>query len=245
MKEVAVITGASRGIGRGIARELAARGYALCLNYIEHEEAAKALAAELAAKGTECFIYRADVADREAVFAMAEECRRRLGSITALVSNAGVAGQMLFQDIKEEEWQRYFAVNVNGAYHAVQAVLPDMLHAHRGSIVTISSMWGLRGASCEVCYSATKAALIGLSRSLAKELAPTHIRVNCIAPGVINTDMVQVLGEETLHYLAEEATPLGRLGTPEDIAKAAAYFLSEDASFITGQVLTADGGFIL
>ncbi len=245
MKEVAIITGASRGIGRAVARELAARGYALCLNYIEHEDAAKALCAELSAKGAESFIYRADVADRDAVFAMAEECRRRFGPITALVSNAGIAGQMQFQDIREEDWQRYFAVNVDGAYHAVQAVLPDMLHAHYGSIVTVSSMWGLRGASCEVCYSATKAALIGLSRSLAKELAPTNIRVNCVAPGVINTDMVQVLGEETLRYLAEEATPLGRLGTPEDIAKAVYYLLSPDASFVTGQVLTADGGFIL
>ena len=244
MREVAIITGASRGIGRGVARELAARGYALALNYIEHEDAAKALQAELSAQGAECFIGQADVADRSAVFAMAEECRRRYGPITALVSNAGIAGQMQFQDIREEDWRRYFAVNVDGAYHAVQAVLPDMLHAHRGSIVTVSSMWGLRGASCEVCYSATKAALIGLTRSLARELAPTNIRVNCVAPGVIRTDMVQVLGEETLRCLAEE-TPLGRLGTPEDIAKAVCYFLSPDASFVTGQVLTADGGFIL
>lgn len=244
MKEVALITGASRGIGRAVARELAGRGYALCLNYIEHTEAAESLTRELTEAGASVFSYRADVADKAAVTEMAEECRRRFGAVTALVSNAGMAGQMQFQDITPAEWRRYFAVNVDGAYHAVQAVLPDMLHLHYGSIVTVSSMWGLRGASCEVCYSATKAALIGLSRSLAKELAPTGIRVNCVAPGVTDTDMVKVLGEDTLRMLAEE-TPLGRLGQPEDIAKAVAYFLSEDASFVTGQVLTADGGFIL
>ena len=135
-------------------------------------------------------------------------------------------------------------MNVKGAYNAVQAVLPDMLHAHAGSIVTVSSMWGLRGASCEVVYSATKAALIGLTRSLAMELAPTGIRANCVAPGVINTDMVQVLGQETLDELAQ-MTPLGRLGTAEDIAEAVWYFASAKSSFVTGQVLTADGGFIL
>jgi 3-oxoacyl-[acyl-carrier protein] reductase len=151
---------------------------------------------------------------------------------------------MLFQDVRESDWDRYFAVNVKGAYNAIQAVLPDMLHAHAGAIVTVSSMWGLRGASCEAVYSATKAALIGLTRSLALELAPTHIRVNCVAPGVVNTDMVQVLGPETLRELAQ-MTPLGRLGSPEDIAAAVCFLGSAQASFITGQILTADGGFIL
>ena len=179
-----------------------------------------------------------------AVNAMAEAVRANFGPISLLVSNAGTAGQMQFQDVTEAQWNRYFDVNVKGAYNTVQAVLPDMLHAHSGSIVTVSSMWGLRGASCEVVYSATKAALIGLTRSLAMELAPTGIRANCVAPGVINTDMVQVLGQETLDELAK-MTPLGRLGTPEDIAEAVYYFATERSGFVTGQVLTADGGFIL
>ena len=175
---------------------------------------------------------------------MADAVRARFGPVSLLVSNAGIAGQMQIQDVTEAQWDRYFDVNVKGACNAVQAVLPDMLRAHAGCIVTVSSMWGLRGASCETVYSAAKAALIGFTRSLAMELAPTGIRANCVCPGVIDTDMVQVLGKETLDELAR-TTPLGRLGTPEDIAAAICYFASDEASFITGQVLTADGGFIL
>lgn len=244
MEKIAIVTGASRGIGRAVAARLARAGYALCINYLEHADMAEALQAQLESEGCRAMCWQADVADKAAVEAMAAAVRRRFGPISLLVSNAGVAGQMQFQDVTEAQWDRYFAVNVKGAYNAVQAVLPDMLHAHAGAIVTVSSMWGLRGASCEVVYSATKAALIGLTRSLAMELAPSGIRVNCVAPGVIDSDMVQVLGRETLDELAR-MTPLGRLGTPEDIAAAVAYFVSEDAGFVTGQVLTADGGFIL
>ena len=244
MEKVAIITGASRGIGRAAAARLAREGYAVCINYLERRDKAEELCAALTAEGCRAMSYQANVADKAAVNAMAEAVRSRFGPISLLVSNAGTAGQMQFQDVTEAQWNRYFDVNVKGAYNAVQAVLPDMLHAHAGAIVTVSSMWGLRGASCEVVYSATKAALIGLTRSLAMELAPTGIRVNCVAPGVINTDMVQVLGQETLDELAQ-MTPLGRLGTPEDIAAAIAFFASDAAGFITGQVLTADGGFIL
>ena len=159
-------------------------------------------------------------------------------------NNAGVAGQALFQDITDALWRRYFAVNVDGAFHTIQAVLPHMLREHAGCIVNVSSIWGLRGASCEVTYSATKGALIALTRSLASELAPTGIRVNCVAPGVIKTDMLDALPPEVLPQLAQE-TPLGRLGTPEDIAAAVSFLADEKASFITGQVLTCDGGFIL
>lgn len=244
MEKTAIITGASRGIGRAAARRLAREGYAVCINFLERRDCAESLAAELAAAGCRAMIYQADVADKAAVNAMAAAARAELGPISLLVSNAGVAGQMQIQDVAEADFDRYFAVNVKGAYNAIQAVLPDMLHAHAGAIVTVSSMWGLRGASCEAVYSATKAALIGLTRSVAMELAPSGIRANCVAPGVVNTDMVQVLGQETLADLAR-MTPLGRLGTPEDIAAAIAFLASDAASFITGQVLTTDGGFIL
>ena len=240
----AIVTGASRGIGRAAAAHLAREGWAVCINYLERRDKAEELKTCLEAEGRRAMIYQADVADKAAVEAMAAAARSEFGPVSLLVSNAGVAGQMQIQDVREEQWDRYFAVNVKGAYNAVQAVLPDMLHAHKGSIVTVSSMWGLRGASCEAVYSATKAALIGLTRSLAVELAPSGIRVNCVAPGVINTDMVQALGRETLDELAR-TTPLGRHGTPKDVAAAIAFLAGEDASFVTGQVLTADGGFIL
>ena len=244
MKQVALVTGSSRGIGRAVAAQLAREGWAVCINYIQHQEAAESLLRQLRSEGHEAIAVQADVSDRAAVNAMVARAEAELGPIELLVNNAGVAGQCLFQDVTDEMWNRYMGVNLGGARNTIQVVLPHMLHEKRGCIVNVSSMWGLRGASCEVTYSCTKAALIALTRSLAMELAPSHIRVNCVAPGVINTDMVQVLGEETLKELAEQ-TPLGRLGTPEDIAHAVSFFASEKASFITGQVLTADGGFIV
>ena len=243
MERIALVTGSSRGIGRAVARKLAAEGYAVCINYRERQDCADALAMELTAAGCRVMTAQADVSRRQEVNDMVYRVEDTLGPVSLLVNNAGVAGQALFQDITDELWHRYFSVNVDGAFHTVQAVLPHMLHEHAGCIVNISSIWGLRGASCEVTYAATKAALIGLTRSLA-ELAPTGIRVNCVAPGVIRTDMLDALPPEILPQLAAE-TPLGRLGTPEDIAEAVAFLASDRASFITGQVLTADGGFIL
>lgn len=244
MERIALVTGSSRGIGRAVARRLAAEGCAVCINYRERQDCAEALAAELTAAGCRVMTVQADVSQRQQVNDMVHRVEDTFGPVSLLVNNAGVAGQALFQDVTDEMWQRYFSTNVDGAYHAIQAVLPAMLHAHEGCILNISSIWGQRGASCEVTYSCTKAALIGLTRSLASELAPTHIRVNCIAPGVIKTDMLDALPPEVLPQLAEE-TPLRRLGTPEDIAHAAAFLASEKADFITGQVLTVDGGFIL
>lgn len=244
MKKIALVTGSSRGIGRAIALRLAKEGYDICINYIEREDKALEVKEQVEAMGRRAMIYRADVADRRQVETMAAAVKRELGSISLLVSNAGVAGQCLFQDVSDEMWDRYFNVNVRGAFNCSQAVLPDMIHEKQGNIITISSMWGLRGASCEVVYSATKAALIGLSKSLAMELAPSGIRVNCVAPGVVDTDMLSALPSDVMDSLAE-MTPMGRLGRPEDIAGAVAFFASEEAAFITGQVLTADGGFIL
>ncbi len=243
MDRVALVTGSSRGIGRAVARRLARDGYAVCINYLTCRDKAEELVAELTGAGCAAMAVQADVADRAAVNDMVRRVEETFGGVTLLVNNAGIAGQALFQDVTDEMWERYFAVNLNGARHTIQAVLPHMLHEKAGCIINTSSIWGQHGASCEVTYSCTKHALIGLTRSLAMELAPSHIRVNCVAPGVIDTDMVQVLGQETLRALAQQ-TPLGRLGTPEDIAAAVAFLASEQASFITGQVLTADGGFI-
>ena len=242
-QKVALVTGASRGIGRAVAARLARQGYAVGVNYYERKDRADELVALLESEGCRALAVRADVSVRAEVDEMVRRVEDALGPADLLVSNAGVAGQALFQDVTDELWDRYFGVNLNGARHCIQAVLPHMLHEHAGCIVTVSSIWGLHGASCEVTYACTKHALIGLTRSLAMELAPSGIRVNCVAPGVIDTDMVQVLGQETLRSLAEQ-TPLGRLGTPEDIAAAVAFLASDEAGFITGQVLTADGGFL-
>lgn len=243
MKKVALITGSSRGIGRAEAIKLAHDGYAVCINCVEREDKAQEAVEQLVNGGCEAMWYKADVADAAAVKQMVTEVEKTLGAVTLLVNNAGIAKQCLFQDMTEDYWKRIFDVNLNGAFNTIQAVLPHMLHEHSGCIINTSSIWGQHGASCEVAYSATKHAIIGLTRSLAQELAPTNIRVNCVAPGVIDTDMVQVLGTETLDALAED-TPVGRLGRPEDIAAVVSFLASEAASFITGQVITSDGGFI-
>ena len=244
MEKVALVTGASRGIGRAAAYQLARDGCAVCVNYYERKDKADELVALLRSEGRKAVAVQADVSKRGEVNAMVERCERELGPVTLLVNNAGVAGQALFQDVTDELWERYFGVNLCGARNTIQAVLPHMLHEKSGCIINISSIWGQHGASCEVVYSCTKHALIGLTRSLAMELAPSGIRVNCVAPGVIDTDMVRVLGDDTLRELAAQ-TPLGRLGTPEDIAAAVSYLASDGASFITGQVLAVDGSFML
>ena len=164
--------------------------------------------------------------------------------MTLLVNNAGLAATAQFQDILPEDWQRIFSVNLGGCFNCTQAVLPNMLHEHAGCIVNISSIWGTHGGSCETAYSATKHASVGLTRSMAAELAPSNIRVNCITPGVIDTDMVQVLGQETLDSLARDVIPMGRLGRPEEIARAVLY-LTQDATYTTGQILSCDGGFFI
>ncbi len=243
MKKVALITGSSRGIGRAEAIKLARDGYAVCVNCVEREDKAQELVDMLRSNGCETMWYKADVSDAAAVKQMVATIEEKLGAVTLLVNNAGIAKQCLFQDMTEDYWRHIFDVNLNGAFNTIQAVLPHMLHEHSGCIINTSSIWGQHGASCEVAYSATKHAIIGLTRSLAQELAPTNIRVNCVAPGVIDTDMVQVLGTKTLAALAED-TPVGRLGRPEDIAAVVSFLASDAASFITGQVITSDGGFM-
>ena len=244
MEKIALVTGGGRGIGRAIAVQLAREGHAVAVNYSNSREEALSLVEDLRAQGHRAMAVQADVSQGSQVRAMVAQVEQELGPVSTLVNNAGIARQEMFQDTSEDLWHRLFAVNVDGPYHTIQAVLPHMLHEKSGAIVNISSIWGLRGASCEVGYAATKAAVIGLTRSLAAELAPSGIRVNAVAPGVIRTDMTQALGEDTLAQLADD-TPMGRIGTPEDIARAVAFFAGEGSSFITGQILTADGGFIL
>ena len=228
-----VITGGSRGIGAAAVKRFADRGDRVWFLYAANEEAAKAVEAETGATPIRC-----DVADGQAV----REAFRTIGAVDILVCAAGIAHYGLLSMTDEDTWDRLFAVNVKGIYHCVNAVMPSFLAKQAGSIVTVSSMWGQVGASCEAAYSATKGAVIALTKALAKDLGPSGIRVNCIAPGVIETDMCANLDRETLDYMAEE-TPLGRNGTPEDVAKAIEYLAR--AEFVTGHVLNVNGGFVV
>ena len=231
------ITGGSRGIGAACVRAFAEAGRPAAFTYSARRDKAEALAAE-----TGALALCADSADRDAVENAVKTARESLGAIDTVVCNAGIAQQKLFQDITDDEWLTMLNVNLMGAVRTIRAALPDMLHRQKGSIVIVSSMWGERGASCESHYAASKAALIGLSRSLALELGPSGIRVNCVSPGVILTDMVANVAPEVLAELAQEA-PLGKNGTPEDVARAMVYLA--EAEFVTGQNLPVNGGFVL
>lgn len=244
MNKTVLITGSSRGIGRAAAVTFAKNGYNVAVNYNKSSEAAERLCSELEQLGVKSIAFQADVSDKSAVNEMVKQIEADLGQITVLVNNAGIAEQALFSDITEEMWDRMFDVNVKGAYNCTQAVLPHMIHNKYGRIVNVSSMWGISGASCEVHYSASKAALIGFTKALAKEVGLSGITVNCVAPGVIATEMNGHLSEDIIEELKNE-TPLNRIGTPEDVAEAIFFFASDKASFITGQILSVDGGFIV
>ena len=244
MNPVALISGASRGIGAACAKAFARSGYSVAILYHSRQDLAEALVKQLISEGHDAWCVQADIADRAQAFSAVEAVISRWKRIDALILNAGIAQQKLFTDITEDDWDRMFAVNVKGAFHLAQAALPGMISRKSGSIVTVSSMWGQVGASCEVHYSASKAALIGMTQALAKEVGPSGIRVNCIAPGVIETDMNAHLDEETMASLSDE-TPLMRIGQPDEVAKTALFLCSEGASFITGQILGVNGGFII
>lgn len=244
MNRVALVTGAGRGIGRAIALKLAGAGWDVAVNYRTSAAGAEEIASNIIILGRRAIAVQADVADAQAVRAMVADVEDRLGPVSLLVNNAGLSWIGLFQDTAYDAWRRLFTVNVDGAYHCIQTVLPRMLHEKEGNIINVTSIWGLHGASCEVAYAATKAALVGLTKSLAAELAPSGIRVNAVAPGCIDSDMLRALGQDTVASLAQE-TPLGRIGTAEDVAKVVRFLAAADSDFITGQILTADGGFTL
>ena len=228
-----VITGGSRGIGAAAVELFASRGDRVYFLYEKEHDAANAVAQRTGATAICC-----DVADGEAVRA----AFRQIGDVDILVCNAGIVHYGLMSMMAESAWDRIFDVNVKGIYHCVNAAMPSFLQKQSGSIVTLSSMWGQVGSSCEAAYSATKGAVIALTKALAKELGPSGIRCNCVAPGVILTDMCATVDPEVLSGMAEE-TPLGRNGNPQDVAKAIAYLA--DADFVTGQVLGVNGGYVI
>lgn len=239
-----LITGASRGIGAACAKKFAENGFSVIINYRESETKALALANECLDLGAkQAKVVKADVSKSEDVSRLFDEVCE-LGEIDTLVLNAGVASYGLFQDVSEMEYDRVMDTNVKGVFLTAQKFIKKMIAAKRGSIIIISSMWGQVGSSCEVVYSASKAALIGMTKALAKELGPSGIRVNCVAPGVVETDMIASLGKDTLASLAEEA-PLCRNADARDVANAVYYLASNESSFITGQILGVNGGLVI
>lgn len=236
MKTV-LITGGSRGIGRAAVRLFAERGYRVAFTYKTSTEAAEELS-----RSTGALAIRADSTSKTDVARAVRETEEKLGMVEILINNSAVSSFSLFGDITLEEWHRLFSENVDSAFLYTKAVLPSMIREKAGCIINVSSVWGIEGSSCEVHYSATKAALVGMTRALAKEVGPSGIRVNCIAPGVIDTDMNSALDEEAMRALASD-TPLMRIGKPEEVARTALFLAEDSSSFITGAVINVSGGF--
>ena len=240
---IAVVTGASGGIGAEIAKRLAQDGFSVALIYNRNAEKAQKTADEITLSGGSAKTYKCDVRDSSEITSAIEAIERDFGEISVLVNNAGISEQKLLTDITDSDWENMISTNLSGAFYFCRAVLPYFVHRKSGRIINISSMWGETGGSCEVHYSAAKSALIGLTKALARELAPSNIQVNCIAPGVIDTKMNASLGEETLELLKEES-PMGRFGTPEEVARLMLFLAGNGSDFIIGQTIGIDGAFI-
>ena len=238
-----IITGSARGIGAATAALFADYGYNVVINYRTSEADAKSLCEKIISTGARAIAVKADVSimsEAENLFKAAEA---EFGFADVLVNNAGIAQQKLFTDITKDDYDRMFDCNVRSTFNCCQCALANMIHNKYGRIINISSMWGIAGASCEVHYSASKSAIVGLTKALAKEVAPSGITVNCIAPGVIDTPMNDCFDKQTMDELKAE-TPVGRLGKAEDVARAVMFFADKKSDFITGQVLSVDGAFI-
>ncbi|HBF2317040.1 TPA: SDR family oxidoreductase [Clostridioides difficile] len=243
-KKTALITGGARGIGKAMSKAFAKEGYNVLVNFNKSENEAKELYTILNEKNFSVKLFKANISNREDVEDMVDYCIKEFGGLDVLVNNAGVSQDKLFTDITDEDWDNMMNINLKGSFYCSQVALKYMISEKKGNIINISSIWGISGASCEVHYSITKAGIIGMTKALAKEVGPSNIRVNSIAPGVINTDMLSGYNEEDIDALVEE-TPLMRLGTPEDIANCAIFLASDKSNFITGQVISPNGGFVI
>ncbi len=240
----ALITGASRGIGAETARLFAKEGYAVTILYRKNAYLADQVVADIRRMGREAVSYRVDLRDHLAVKDVTAQAMLEFGAVDVLVSNAGIAGFGLFQDVTPESFREMLDIHIMGLFNITHAVLPGMISRKTGSIVTVSSVWGITGASCEVPYSTAKAGIIGFTKALAKEVGPSGIRVNCVAPGLIDTDMNARLSVNEIQDICDD-TPLGRIGTASEIAAAIYYLASERSEFITGQVLSPNGGLLI
>ncbi len=242
MKKTAIITGGSRGIGAASCLLLAENGYNVVVNYHHSRAAAEAVEAAILARGQNALAVYADVSRTEDIKALLETAYGRFGTIDVLVNNAGISRQQILSDVTDTDLEELMSVNFGGVFKCCREVLPYMLKTHSGSIVNIASIWGICGASCESLYAASKAAVIGFSKSLAKELGPSGIRVNCVAPGMIDTEMNAHLSPEDIKCFCDE-TPIERIGTAREVASAVLFLCGDSSSFTTGQVLSVDGGY--
>ncbi len=241
MSKTVFVTGGTRGIGKACAATFLKKGYNVIITYEKSDDIAREMEQEYSPN---LMAIKCDVANAQEMKQAFEKVTKTFGGVDILINNAGISDQKMLCDVTEEEWDRMFDVNVKGMFNTVKEAMPHMIHQKNGKIINISSIWGMVGASCEVAYSASKAAVIGFTKALAKELGPSGICVNCVAPGVIDTDMNKIHGEDVMEELKEE-TPLGKIGTTEDVARVIEFLASDKADFITGQVISPNGGFVI